>query len=92
MVITTQINTPIVTIDFVPTPTQMMINGPRAIFGKLFKITKYGSKTRLANFVENKMIAAINPNMVLSRNAYIVSVSVVVTWSVRDPDSIKSLV
>ena len=45
VVMTTQINIPIVTIALVPTPTQMIIKGPRDIFGSEFKTTKYGSKT-----------------------------------------------
>ena len=44
VVITTQISIPIVTIAFVPIPTQMIMSGPRAIFGSEFKITKYGSR------------------------------------------------
>lgn len=52
VVITTQIKIPIVTIAFVPIPTQIMINGPKAIFGKLFKTTRYGSNTRLNGVIK----------------------------------------
>ena len=40
VVITTQIKIPIVTIAFVPIPTQIIMRGPSAIFGKEFRITK----------------------------------------------------
>ena len=77
IVITTQIKMPIATIAFVPTPTQMMMRGPSAIFGKLLSTTKYGSSTRLIGVIKNKITAKQKPINVLSAKAKIVSFRVV---------------
>lgn len=71
--ITTQIKIPIVTMAFVPIPTQIIMSGPRAIFGKLFKMMIYGSKTLFSGEIENKIIAQTVPIMVLKVKAKIVS-------------------
>ena len=69
---------PIVTIAFVPIPTQMMMSGPREIFGRLFKITRYGSRTLRSGFIKNNVTATTKPITVLKTNAKIVSFRVIV--------------
>ena len=46
VVITTIISISIATIDFVPTPIQIINTGPKAILGRLFSTTRYGSSMR----------------------------------------------
>ena len=41
----------------VPAPTQIIITGPKATFGKLFNITKYGSATFDKKSDHHKIIA-----------------------------------
>ena len=77
VVITTQISTHIVTIAFVPAPTQIIISGPRAILGRLFKTTIYGSKTFLNFSLHHKSIAIKVPRRVAIKNPKIVSYKVI---------------
>ena len=51
-------------IELVPAPTQMIIIGPNATFGKLFNITKNGSKTFDKNLDSHKTIATKKPSRV----------------------------
>ena len=51
------IATAITIIAGVPAPTHIIITGPKATFGKLFKTTKYGSATFARNFDHQSIIA-----------------------------------
>ncbi len=55
-------------IELVPAPTQMIIIGPNATFGKLFNITKNGSKTFDKNLDSHKIIATKKPSRVPDKN------------------------
>ena len=59
MVIITEINKAIKIIDFIPAPAHIIIIGPKATLGKLFKIVRYGSITLAKNLL-NHIIVAIN--------------------------------
>ena len=56
MVTIREIARAITMIACVPEPTQIIIIGPRATFGKLFNTTKNGSKTLDKNFDNHKII------------------------------------
>ena len=56
-----------------PEPTQMIIIGPNATFGKLFNTTKYGSATFAKNLDHQRIIAIPTPKIVPSPNPIIVS-------------------
>ena len=45
----------------IPAPTQIIITGPRAILGKLFRITKNGSETLDINGDHQSIMAIITP-------------------------------
>ena len=57
----------------VPAPTQIIITGPNAIFGRLFKTTKNGSATSDKNLEHHKIIAIIIPSIVPDKKPTIVS-------------------
>ena len=58
----------IVTIDDVPTPTQMIIIGPSAIFGREFRTTMYGSRIRLrVSFDQSKIAINVPPSVAIKK-------------------------
>ena len=57
----------------IPAPTQIIITGPKAILGKLFKTTKNGSDTLEIKFDHHKIMAIKEPNIVPSKKPIIVS-------------------
>lgn len=61
----------------IPAPTQIIITGPKAIFGKLFKTTRNGSETLEMNGDHHNIIAIIEPEIVPSKNPIRVSVHVI---------------
>ena len=75
-----QIKIPMVTMALVPAPIQIIISGPSAIFGKLFKITRYGSSTLRVKGNIYKSKASKAPNTVLIAKAQRVSDSVTHMW------------
>ena len=64
----------------------MMITGPNATFGKLFKITKKGSKTLDKNFDHHNTIAIAIPNIVPNVNPINVSKHVTPTCIIKSED------
>jgi len=48
-------------IELVLAPTQIIIRGPRATFGREFNIVKYGSITSEINLFHQRIVAIINP-------------------------------
>ena len=70
IVTTREIASAITIIELVPAPTQIIIIGPRATFGKLFNITKNGSKTLDKNLDSHKIIAIKKPSIVPDKNPY----------------------
>jgi len=65
------------TIAFVPAPNQIMISGPSAIFGRLFKTTIYGSRTFLVLSDHHIIIAITIPKIDAMKKPSKVSYSVV---------------
>lgn len=63
-------------IAFIPAPTQIIITGPSAIFGRLFSTTRYGSITRDKNGDHQRITASSPPNAAPSRKPISVSVTV----------------
>ena len=71
------ISTSIVTIDDVPTPTQIIIIGPSAILGRELSTTIYGSRIfRRVSLLQSK-IASITPPNVAIKNPIMASYRVV---------------
>ena len=64
-------------IGLVPIPTQMMIRGPRAIFGRLLRTTIYGSSTFRKVSEHHNIIAATSPAVADIKNPYILSSRVI---------------
>ena len=64
-------------IERIPAPHQMIIIGPSATFGKLFKIVKYGSATLEMNGNHHKIVAINKPRNV--PNPKLIKVSYTVT-------------
>lgn len=64
-------------------PTHIIITGPKAIFGKLFSITKNGSATLDKNFDHHNTIAINTPNIIPQTNPTIVSKHVTLKCSSR---------
>ena len=58
VVITTEISTAMVIIAPFPVPAHIMIMGPRAILGRLFSTTTYGSNTSFKKPFHHKRRAA----------------------------------
>ena len=71
-----EIASPIVTIAPIPAPTQIIMTGPSATFGKLFKTTKYGSDTFDKKGDHHKQIAIAIPNRTPEMKPINVSVNV----------------
>ena len=67
------INRAITIIDFPLAPTQIIITGPNAILGRLFKTTKNGSATSDKNLEHHKIIAIIIPSIVPDKKPTTVS-------------------
>ena len=65
-----EIASAITIIELVPEPTQIIITGPRATLGKLFRTTKNGSKTLDKNFESHKIIAILIPSKVPPTNPH----------------------
>jgi len=57
----------------IPAPTHIIITGPSAILGKLFKTTKNGSATLDKKLDHHKIIATITPRIAPDTNPIIVS-------------------
>ena len=64
MVTIKEIARAITIIEVVPEPTQIIMIGPKATFGKLLRTTKNGSNTFDKKFESHKIIAIIKPNIV----------------------------
>ena len=67
-------------IAFSPAPNHTMMIGPRAIFGREFNTTKYGSKTLLRKSLYHKINATAKPINVAMLKPIRVSLSVIFAW------------
>lgn len=65
MVVTiTDIKSAMIIMDFKLAPDHIMIIGPRATLGRLFKMVRYGSRTLAINLFHHKIMARMVPRMV----------------------------
>lgn len=86
VVMTMQMRTHIVMIAVAPEPTQRIMIGPRATFGKLFKIMMYGSRIcRIFSFHHSR-IAIKEPRRVAIINPITVSYNVIPICPQRVPE------
>ena len=69
----TEMNSAINMMEPFPAPAHMMIIGPSATFGKLFKMVRYGSNTFAKNGNHHNIVAIRNPRKVPSKKLMIVS-------------------
>jgi len=90
MVITRHISTHITTVAEVPEPTQNIIIGPSAIFGKLLSMIRYGSITRLSFSLHQSIIAIATPSTIAMTKPIIVSYREVHICKKRFPFTTRS--
>ncbi len=74
---TVAIDIAITIIAGIPAPTQIMITGPNAVLGRLFKTTKKGSDTLEIKGDHHNIIAIITPAIVPSKKPTNVSIHVI---------------
>ena len=67
-------------IELILAPTQIIIKGPRATFGREFKIVRYGSKTLAKKSLDQNKEAIKNPNPKDKRELINISSRVIKTW------------
>ena len=75
-----EINKAIKMIDLICAPHQTMMIGPKATFGKLFKIVRYGSNTLDKKLFHHNILAIIIPIIIDNVKLIRVSYSVTNMW------------
>ena len=80
MVIISDIKRAIIIIDLMLAPHRIIIMGPKATFGRLFKTIKYGSNTLYKNLLYQRIIANKVPMIVAKEKLIMVSYMVIHIW------------
>ena len=73
------------TIEFIPAPAHIIIIGPNATLGKLFKTVKYGSITFAKKLFHHIKVAIKIPMKVPNKKLIVVSQTVTNIWLYKFP-------